>query len=149
MSEGLISIVLPVHNQADHLGEIVTEYETALAKLPQPHELILVVNNSRDQSWELCQRLAAQYPHIRALHSEKGGWGLAVKLGLREARGEMLCYTNSARTTGQDLTLLLLYAVVWPKVVIKANRKIRESFRRRLGSLLYNLECRALFDLSV
>lgn len=149
MSEGLISIVLPVHNQADHLGEIVTEYETALAKLPQPHELILVVNNSRDKSWELCQRLAAQYPGIRALHSEKGGWGLAVKLGLREARGEMLCYTNSARTTGQDLTLLLLYAVVWPKVVIKANRKIRESFRRRLGSLLYNLECRALFDLSV
>ena len=149
MSEGLISIVLPVHNQADHLGEIVAEYEAALAKLPQPHELILVVNNSRDNSWELCQRLAAQYPGIRAIHSEKGGWGLAVKLGLREARGEMLCYTNSARTTGPDLTLLLLYAVVWPKVVIKANRKIRESFRRRLGSLLYNLECRALFDLSV
>jgi hypothetical protein len=32
--------------------------------------------------------------------------------------------------------------------VIKANRKIRESFQRRAGSLLYNLECRALFDLS-
>jgi hypothetical protein len=31
--------------------------------------------------------------------------------------------------------------------VIKANRKMRESFRRRLGSLLYNLECRAFFDL--
>ena len=149
MSGNLISIVLPVHNQADHIGEIVTEYEAALAKLPQPHELILVVNNSRDTSWELCQALAAQYPHIRAVHSEKGGWGLAVKLGLREARGELLCYTNSARTTGQDLSLLLLYAVVWPRVVIKANRKIRESFRRRLGPLLYNLECRALFDLSV
>ena len=36
-----------------------------------------------------------------------------------------------------------------PKVVIKANRKIRESWRRRMGYLLYNLECRALFDLSV
>ena len=35
-----------------------------------------------------------------------------------------------------------------PEVVIKANRKVRESWRRRLGSLLYNLECRALFDLS-
>src|SRR5262249_20318857 len=35
-----------------------------------------------------------------------------------------------------------------PDVVVKANRKIRESWRRRLGSLLYNLECRALFDLS-
>ena len=149
MSEGLISIVLPVHNQADHIQEIVTEYEVALAKLLQPHEVILVVNNSRDKSWELCQGLAASYPHIRPVLTEKGGWGLAVRLGLREARGELLCYTNSARTTGQELTLLLLYAVVWPKVVIKANRKIRESWRRRLGSLLYNLECRAFFDLSV
>ena len=149
MSAGLISIVLPVHNQADHLGEIITEYETALAKLPQPHEVILVVNNCRDNSWELGQGLAARHPNVRAIQSEKGGWGLAVKLGLREARGDLLCYTNSARTTGQDLTLLLLYAVMWPKVVVKANRKIRESWRRRLGSLLYNLECRALFDLSV
>ena len=31
--------------------------------------------------------------------------------------------------------------------VIKASRKIRENWKRRLGSLLYNLECRALFDL--
>jgi hypothetical protein len=45
------------------------------------------------------------------------------------------------------MTLILLYAVAYPDVVIKANRKIRESFRRRLGSLLYNLECRAFFDL--
>jgi len=79
----------------------------------------------------------------------RGGWGLAVNHGLREANGDLLCYTNSARTTGQELTLLLLYAIVWPEVVIKANRKIRESLRRRTGSLLYNLECRALFDLNV
>src|ERR1035441_5390228 len=96
MSEGLISIVLPVHNQADHLGEIVTEYEAALAKLPQPHELILVVNNCRDESWELCQRLSAQYASIRAIHSEKGGWGLAVKLGLREARDRKSTRLNSS-----------------------------------------------------
>ena len=32
--------------------------------------------------------------------------------------------------------------------MIKANRKIREHWTRRLGSLLYNMECRTLFDLS-
>ena len=31
---------------------------------------------------------------------------------------------------------MLLYAVVYPQVVVKANRKIRESRFRRLGSLL-------------
>jgi hypothetical protein len=45
--------------------------------------------------------------------------------------------------------LTLAYALAYPEVALKANRRIRESRRRRLGSLIYNLECRALFDLSV
>jgi len=148
MKDPLISIVLPIYNQADHVSSIVQEYEEALTRVQNPHELILVVNGCRDNSLETCRVLADRYPSVRVIHSEKSGWGLAVKLGLREARGELLCYTNSARTSAQDLTLLLLYAIACPNVVIKANRKIRESWHRRLGSLLYNLECRAFFDLS-
>ena len=85
---------------------------------------------------------------MRVVQSARGSWGLAVKTGLREASGDILCYTNSARTSSQGLILLLLYAVANPDTVIKANRKIRENWQRRLGSLLYNLECRMLFDLS-
>jgi len=147
MKAPLISIVLPIHNQADHVGSIVPEYEEALARIPNPHEMILVVNGCRDNSLEICQALAEQHAAIRVVHNEQGGWGLAVKLGLAAAQGELLCYTNSARTRPQDLTLLLLYAIAFPNVVIKANRKIRDRWHRRLGSLLYNLECRALFDL--
>jgi hypothetical protein len=92
--------------------------------------------------------MAAEHPSVVVSASEAPGWGRAVKHGLRLARGDVLCYTNSARTAPQDLTLLLLYGAGHPGVVIKANRKIREHWRRRLGSLLYNMECRALFDLS-
>lgn len=148
MRDALISIVIPVHNQADHVRSVVEEYEEALARVPNPHELILVVNGCRDNSLDICRVLAEQYGPVRVIHSEKSGWGLAVKLGLRESRGELLCYTNSARTSAPDLTLLILYAIACPNVVIKANRKIREYWHRRLGSLLYNLECRTLFDLS-
>lgn len=148
MDKILISIILPVYNQADHIGAIVQEYEAALEKIQHPHELILVVNNCRDRSLEVCQALAKQYSTIRIVHSAEGGWGLAVKLGITAAKGDLICYTNSARTSHKDLTLLLLYAVVYPQVIIKANRKIRDNWFRRLGSLLYNLECRTLFDLS-
>src|SRR5262245_30421307 len=112
----LVSIVLPVYNQADHIGAIVAEYEAALAKLPRPHELLLVVNGCRDRSLEVCQGLAGTHAGIRAIHSERGGWGLAVRHGLRAARGDLLCYTNSARTSPQDLALCLLYGVVYPNV---------------------------------
>ncbi len=148
MKEGLISVILPVYNQADHIGPAVAAHEAALDKLEPAHETLLVVNGCRDDSLRVCQAQAEAFPSVRVLYSEKGGWGRAVKLGLSEARGELLCYTNSARTSPQDLTLVLLYAIVFPNVVVKANRKIRESWFRRLGSLLYNLECRALFNLA-
>jgi glycosyltransferase involved in cell wall biosynthesis len=148
MGGRLASIILPVHNQADHLSKMVEEYESELSRLPLQHELILVTNGCRDDSVRQSRLAVDRYPTVRAIDSVRGGWGLAVKLGLSEALGDMLCYTNFARTTGRDLTLLLTYAATYPEVVVKANRKIRESWRRRLGSLLYNLECRALFDLS-
>lgn len=147
MPERLISVILPIYNQEDHIKQVVDEYEQALARIPNPHELLLVVNNSRDRSLEICQGLAERYPAIRVIHTEQGGWGWAVRLGLSESKGDLLCFTNSARTMPEDLLLLLLYAVAVPNAVIKANRKIRESWQRRLGSLLYNLECRSLFDL--
>ena len=147
MAERLISIILPVYNQADHIGEVVAEYQATLASLRNPYELILVPNASRDASEEVCRGLAERNANVRTLVSERGGWGRAVRLGLREARGDILCYTNSARTSAQNLGLLLLVAARSPDTVVKANRRIRESWRRRLGSLLYNLECRALFDL--
>lgn len=144
----MISIVMPVYNQEDHIGQLVREYDAALERLPQPYELILVVNGCHDRSFEVCQELARTHETVRVLASARGGWGIAVKDGLASARGDLLCYTNSARTTSADLMLILLYAVAYPNVVVKANRKIRERWQRRLGSLIYNLECRSLFNLS-
>ncbi|HEV2236846.1 MAG TPA: glycosyltransferase [Ktedonobacterales bacterium] len=142
-----ISIVLPVRNQADHIARIVEEYIAVLTKAPVAVAVILVVNACRDNSLDVCRALAERYPIIQVIESISGGWGLAVRQGIGAAHGDLICYTNSARTSPQDLVLLVLYAVANPGVVIKANRKIRESLWRRLGSLLYNLECRMLFDL--
>jgi len=147
VTEKSISVIMPVHNQEDHIGEIVDSYLAVLAKIPGDHELVLVTNACRDRSPEICRSLAEQNNLVRTIDTKNGGWGLSVKLGLQEAKGDILCYTNSARTSAEIMTLALLYAVAYPEVVIKANRKIRESLRRRLGSLLYNLECRAFFDL--
>ena len=144
---GLASIVLPVHNQGDHLEGLVRGYLGVLTKLPIPYELVLVPNACRDHSVEVCRGLAAEHDNVRVLELGGGGWGLAVRTGLREAQGDLLCYTNSARTSPELLTLSLIYAVAYPNIMVKANRRIRDSLVRRLGSLLYNMECRVLFDL--
>jgi hypothetical protein len=84
---------------------------------------------------------------VCTLEQAAGGWGRAVRTGLAGARGDLLCYANSARTSPEILALILSYARVYPEVVLKANRRIRDSIVRRAGSLIYNVECRALFNL--
>ena len=138
-----------MHNQADHIGSIVSGYLGALGKLGRPAEVILVTNGCTDRSPEVAAELAASNEQVRTIDLPQPGWGRSVRAGLREAGGDILCYTNSARTTPEMLSLLLIYEAAYPHVVLKANRKIRDNWRRRLGSLIYNLECRALFDLPI
>ena len=144
----LVSVVLPVFAQERFIAAVVEEYVAALENVRRPYELVLVVNGRPvDKSLEVCRRLEASCPAVRVVATERGGWGWAVRQGLAAARGDLLCYTNSARTTAQDLILHLMCAVAFPGRVIKANRKIRDNALRRIGSLAYNVQCRALFDL--
>lgn len=149
MTAPRISVVLPVYKQADHIAQVGEEYLAALASFTEPFEIVLVVNGPRNGTDEACASFAAAHPEVRAVRAPSTGWGHAVRHGLAEATGELLCYTNSARTTGEDLRLLLRVGLAMPDMVVKANRKIRSGKRRRAGSLLYNLEARALFDLPV
>ena len=142
------SIILPVYRQAGHIEGIVRELELRLDTLPIPHETLLVLNGPDDGSLEICRSLEREFAGVRVIEHDRLGWGGAVRRGLSEATGDLLCYTNSARTTVDTLMVMLEFSLVLPGIVIKANRKTRDSVLRHLGSLIYNLESRALFDLS-
>lgn len=143
----LTSIILPVFNQADHIEGIVQGYRHAVAQLPGKFQFVLVTNNCSDRSPAICTDLAARNEHDVHIDLENGGWGLAIKRGIAAAEGDLLCYTNAARTSPEILTIVLAYGLAYPETVLKANRRVRDSWQRRLGSLIYNLECRLLFEL--
>lgn len=143
------SLILPIHNQADHVALVVQGMLADFAKLDRRCELVLVPNGCRDASVEICERMAQQYPDdVQMVALDRGGWGRAINAGLAVARGQIVGYTNSARTTPATATLMLAYAIAYPDAVLKANRRVRENYRRKLGSAIYNLECRRLFDLA-
>jgi glycosyltransferase involved in cell wall biosynthesis len=144
-----ISIVLPVYNQADHIEEVVNGYLGAFASFKHASEFILVVNGNRDGSLDCCRRLDRIHPTVRCVHNDRPGWGRAVRTGLEAACGDILCYTNSARTSPHILALHVMVALANSGWVIKANRRLRHPFVRRAGSVLYNAQCRYLFDLAV
>jgi glycosyltransferase involved in cell wall biosynthesis len=144
-----VSVILPVYNQADHIENIVQGYFAALDNLKQSIEIVLVVNASKDGSLQRCESLAKTCRALKVLNNDLPGWGRALKDGFTAATGEILCYTNSARTDSYALALHIMLALANPGMVIKANRRLRHPFVRRIGSVLYNAQCRNLFDLPV
>jgi glycosyltransferase involved in cell wall biosynthesis len=143
------SLILPIHNQADHINQVISGFLADFAKLERTCELVLVPNGCRDASAEICADWAERRPEQIAMTTlERGGWGNAINAGLELARGEVVGYTNSARTRPETATLMLAYAIAYPDTALKATRRIRESALRRLGSVVYNFECRRLFDLA-
>jgi glycosyltransferase involved in cell wall biosynthesis len=136
------SIVLPVHNQADHLEEVMARYRSVF--LGKPWEIILVPNACRDHSLRLCRRIAARDRRIRVVENARGGWGLSVRMGLAVAGGTLVGYTNSARTDPEVIPPLLRMARDSQGALVKLSRHRRGQWTREWGSALYNLECRLL-----
>jgi len=143
------SLILPIHNQADHIAQVISGFLADFAKLERACELVLVPNGCRDASVEICAEWAQRRPDaVQMVVLERGSWGIAINAGLEVARGEVVGFTNSARTRPETATLMLAYAIAYPETALKATRRIRESALRRLGSVIYNFECRRLFDLA-
>ena len=94
----LASIVLPVYKQADHIGDVVKEYEATLSDIF--HETILVVNGDGDESLDVCRALEVQYETVRGNLLRTEGVGTRRKIGAESGkRGFAVLYqcgTDSA-----------------------------------------------------
>ena len=143
-----VSVVLPVHGQVDHIGGVLERLHEAALSVSRSIEFVVVVNGTDDGSYDECQRVAKRLVGSRVIRLPEPGWGRAVRAGLAAAEGDLLCYTNSARTSPDDLRTALALGVLNNDHAIKAVRRSRDSVVRRAASVAYNLEARALFGLA-
>ena len=78
-----VSIVIPVYNEADQLGACL---QAIAAQTVQPHEVIVVDNNSTDET----ARVARQFDFVTLLHEAKQGVLHARTTGFNAARGDII-----------------------------------------------------------
>ena len=86
----MISIVIPVYNEARIVQDAAAELCRKLDDLRWEYELILAENGSRDGTLRLLEELPATLPRVRWLHEQKPNYGRALKRGILEARGEVV-----------------------------------------------------------
>ena len=83
-----LSIVLPCLNEETGLGRCLDEIKAAVGALGLSAEVIVVDNNSTDQSAHIAISAAKHFPEVRLVQEKAAGYGYACLKGFREARGD-------------------------------------------------------------
>ncbi len=84
-----LSVVVPVYNEAENVGLLVSEIATALAGTS--YEMIFVNDSSTDSTEEVLKGLKATYPALRVLsHRQNSGQSRAVRTGVLAALGPII-----------------------------------------------------------
>ncbi|WP_439883030.1 glycosyltransferase family 2 protein [Pontibacter sp. MBLB2868] len=89
-----ISVVIPVYNASSFLHKAVN---SALLQ-QEVTEVILVEDGSSDDSFQICQNLAVQYPNVKVLQHQKGknrGPAASRNLGISNAQYEFVAFLDA------------------------------------------------------
>lgn len=84
----LLSIVIPAHNEEFRLPPSLEKIDAFLKTQPYEAEVIVVENGSTDRTVAAAEAFAATHPYVRVIEAAVRGKGLAVKVGMLEARGD-------------------------------------------------------------
>jgi glycosyltransferase involved in cell wall biosynthesis len=130
---GGISVVVPVYNSAATLRPLVERLVAALELLGRPHEIILVNDGSRDESWQQIETLAA-CPAVRGVDLMRNyGQHNALLCGVREARyGVTVTLDDDLQNPPEEITRLLIklgegYDVVYGAPVARGHSVFRNA----------------------
>lgn len=87
----MLSVVIPVFNEAPSLQELHAELHWALAYHHEPVEVIFVDDGSTDRSWAVLEELAAKDHRVVLVRLRRNsGKSAAYAAGFREARGDII-----------------------------------------------------------
>jgi dolichol-phosphate mannosyltransferase len=92
----VISVVAPVYNEAKSLPEFYDRVSSALNRLGETWELVLVNDGSRDESLEVMRRLNASDPRVKLIDFARNfGHQVAVSAGMDFASGDAVIIIDS------------------------------------------------------
>jgi glycosyltransferase involved in cell wall biosynthesis len=108
-----ITAIVCTYNRSQQLAATIESLVAQSLSGSLPWEILVVDNNSRDETRQVVERLQSKYPErIRYLIESQQGVSCARNTGIRESRGEILAFIDDDETADkawlQNLTANLL-----------------------------------------
>lgn len=89
---GLLSVIIPVHNSGKY---IVTCVKSIQKQLYKNLEIILIDNNSTDESAEICESLSREDERIHCYYQPVLGAAATRNMGIDKANGNFITFVDS------------------------------------------------------
>ncbi len=93
MSDPSVTIVIPIYNEEGILSASIADLTEKLASDPkwtESYEILLSENGSTDRTVEVAHELMSRHPELRLLRNPEPNYGLAMRNGILDARGEIV-----------------------------------------------------------
>ena len=145
MRRPALSVVIPCYNEEGCLEALHTRVSAAAqAAVGDDHEIVLINDGSRDGSWAVMQRLAAQDPRLVAINlSRNHGHQLALTAGLDLCAGEQILIIDADLQDPPELLTDMRAAMAAADAdVVYAVRRKREGetfFKKLTAAAFYRV----------
>jgi dolichol-phosphate mannosyltransferase len=151
---GLLSIVLPVHNEREVIEATyrrISAMRGTLSEWGLDYEILFVNDGSTDESPEMLDRLAATDVRVRVVHLARNfGHQAAVSAGMVVARGTAVCVMDADLQDPPEV--LPSFLAKWREgfqVVYAIRRKRKENALKRLAYWTFYRLLNAISEISI
>lgn len=105
-----LSLILPTYNESQNIELIIQQLTSLLDQIiPEDYELMIVDDNSPDETWKIALELLPKYPQLRVMRRiEEKGLSTAIIRGWQIAQGEILGVIDADLQHPPEIVLQLL-----------------------------------------
>ena len=118
-----LSIIIPVYNAEEHIEKCM---DSVIRQATDEDEILLIDDGSRDKSEKIIRKYEKNYPHIvRVISKKNEGVAKTRNLGIKEARGEYICFVDNDDYIDDDYISAFCNAIKYGyDIVIGGYRRI-------------------------
>ncbi len=142
-----ISVVVPLYNEEESLGELVAWIDRVAKANALTYEVIMIDDGSSDGSWAEVERLKEEYSAVRGVRFARNyGKSAALYCGFAEAEGEVVITMDADLQDSPD-EIPALYRMIMQEgydLVSGWKKKRYDPAGKRLPSKFFNWTARAV-----